>query len=396
MQVREVDVVIIGGGAAGLMCARVAGARGRRVVLVERNSEVGKKILISGGGRCNFTNLETPATSYHSTNPHFSKSALARYQPWDFIGLVQTHGIAYHEKTLGQLFCDHSARDIVGMLLDECASAGVVVETGCQVESVEAAQSGYVVETTTGTFRAESVVLAIGGLSIPKIGATDFGYQVAREFGVKVTELRPALVPLKLDPSVLPGYRELSGVSLDAVASNERVQFRENILFTHWGLSGPAILQISLYWEPGEAITLDLLPGMSAAELLLEAKGARPKVLAATVLKEHLPNRFVDVWCEAKLDEAGRPLADHKDGVLRTLGDELNGWSVVPTGTQGYKKAEVTRGGVSTEALSSKTLESKAHPGLYFIGEVVDVTGWLGGYNFQWAWASGHAAGQSV
>jgi len=364
----EADVVVIGGGAAGLMCAIEAGRRGRRVVLLEHAEKVGKKILISGGGRCNFTNLAASPENFLSANPHFAKSALSRYTQHDFIALVQKHRIAFHEKTLGQLFCDGSARQIVAMLLEECAAVGVDVRAAERVVSVERSDR-FTVTTDKGGVAAESVVLATGGLSIPKMGATGFAHDIARRFGLRITQTRPALVPLT---AKVP---ELSGVALDVVASLGRTKFREAMLFTHRGLSGPAILQISSYWQPGQEIAIDLLPGIDAAAFLKERRHARPKAELRTILGEVMPQRLAQVLA---LDGAAT----------------LNDWRITPTGTEGYAKAEVTLGGVDTAELSSQTMEAKKVPGLYVIGEAVDVTGWLGGYNFQWAWSSGWAAGQ--
>jgi predicted Rossmann fold flavoprotein len=387
------DVIVVGAGAAGLMCAAVAGARGQRVLVLESNAQVGRKILISGGGRCNFTNQTVTPSQYHSSNTHFARSALERYTSGDFIDLVRVHAIAFHEKKLGQLFCDDSARQIVEMLMRECEAGGVAVNCNVKVASVSG-DGPYVVSTEQGRYRTTSLVVATGGLSIPKIGATDFGYRLARQYGITVTELRPALVPLTFHESMPKGFTELSGTSVDAEVSYGKQSFRENILFTHWGLSGPAILQISLYWEPGMPININLMPDRDAAAWLLELKEMHPKMTVKGTLKRSLPARFGQAFSAAYCETDSKPLAEMKTKVLTDLGRRLNDWQVIPKGTQGYKKAEVTRGGVSTHELSSKTLEAKAMPGLYFIGEVVDVTGWLGGYNFQWAWASGAAAGQ--
>jgi len=364
------DVVVIGAGAAGLMCALRAGQRGRKVLLLDHAETVGKKILISGGGRCNFTNLGTEPEAFLSANPHFCKSALARYTQQDFIALVDRHRIAWHEKTLGQLFCDGSARQIVAMLLAECAAAGVDVRVGHRLTGVEKSDR-FTVRTDRGDFNAASVVLATGGLSIPKMGATSFAHDTARRFGLKITQTRPALVPLT---AKVP---EISGVSLDVVARCGKAQFREAMLFTHRGLSGPAILQISSYWQPGQEISIDLLPGLEAAQFLKERRHLRPKAELKTLLAEVMPQRLAEVLA------AG-------DATI------LNDWRVTPTGTEGYAKAEVTVGGIDTGGLSSKTMEARKVPGLYVIGEAVDVTGWLGGYNFQWAWSSGWVAGEAV
>jgi predicted Rossmann fold flavoprotein len=380
-----VDVVVIGAGAAGLMCAIEAGKRGRRVAVLEHSAQVGRKILISGGGRCNFTNLHTRADHFLSANPHFAKSALARYGPADFLAMIERHAIPYHEKTLGQLFCDRSARDVVDMLAKECAQAGVRIVTGCTVRGIA---PGYSLDTSAGEFRCESLVIATGGLSIPKIGATPFGYTIARQFGLRIVECRPALVPMVFSRSDAERYGGLAGVStlVDATAGGRT--FREKMLFTHRGLSGPAILQASSYWRPGEGIKIDLLPDVE----LTRPAGERIEI--RTLVSRFLPKRLADRWFE--IHGGSRPLAAIADRELDAISAALNNWCVVPQGTEGYEKAEVTAGGVDTSELSSKTLEAKKEPGLYFIGEVVDVTGHLGGFNFQWAWASGYSAGQYV
>ena len=377
------DVVVLGGGAAGLMCAMRAGQRGRRVLLLDHAEKVGKKILISGGGRCNFTNREARPEAFLSANPHFCKSALARYTQHDFIELVNKHRIAWHEKTLGQLFCDGSARQIVAMLLDECAAAGVDVRVAHKVTRVEKSDR-FTVATDHGDFSATSVVLATGGLSIPKMGATGFAHDVARHFKLRITDTRPALVPLTLP------VPEISGVSLDVEARCGRARFREALLFTHRGLSGPAILQVSSYWKPGQEIVVDLLPDLDAASLLKERKRTRPKAELRTILAEVLPQRLAQSLAPEGL------MANQRDRGLDTLARRLKTWTFVPTGTEGYAKAEVTLGGIDTDGLSSKTMEAKKVPGLFAIGEAVDVTGWLGGYNFQWAWSSGWVAGEAV
>lgn len=387
------DVVVVGGGAAGLMCAAVAGARGRRVVVIEHNEVVGRKIAISGGGRCNFTNVNTTAKNFISSNPHFAKSALARYTPADFVALVERHRIRYHEKKLGQLFCDDSSRRIIDMLLAECDDARVEVRTGCRVASARKAEEGlFALETNRETFESESLVVATGGLSIPKLGATDFGYRLARQFGLKVLSPEPALVPFTLARADLERFKELSGVSVHAAVSARGAEFVENILFTHRGLSGPAVLQISSYWSRGEAVSIDLVPGLDALGLLEGERASAAEV--STVLARQMPRRFAQSWCELYAPRG--PLRGMSAAELRATAERLKDWRVEPAGTEGFQKAEVTRGGVSTDELSSKTLESRRVPGLYFIGEVVDVTGHLGGYNFQWAWASAHAAGQYV
>jgi len=380
---RDFDVIVAGAGAAGLMCAIRTGQRGRRVLVLDHADKVGKKILISGGGRCNFTNLLSRPEAFLSANPHFCKSALARYTQHDFIALVEKHRIAWHEKTLGQLFCDGSARQIVAMLLAECEAAGVDVRAAHRITGIEKADC-FTVNTDHGAFTAASLVLATGGLSIPKMGATGFAHDVARRFGLALTETRPALVPFTLE------VPELSGVSLEVVARLGRIGFREAMLFTHRGLSGPAILQISSYWRAGQEISVDLLPDSDAARFLKERKRTRPKALLRTVLAELLPQRLAHGLAP---DGA---MANLRDRDLETLAARFKAWRVVPSGTEGYAKAEVTVGGVATADLSSRTLEANKVPGLYVIGEAVDVTGWLGGYNFQWAWSSGWVAGEAV
>lgn len=389
----QFDAVIVGAGAAGLMCAIAAGRRGRRVLLLDHADEPGKKILISGGGRCNFTNLRSGPECFLSANPHFCRSALARYTPQDFISLVEKHRIAFHEKTLGQLFCDGSARQVVAMLLAECEAAGVDLRLGRRITAIDGSD-GFRVETDRGNFAARTLVMATGGLSIPKMGATGFAHDVAKRFGIEITETRPALVPLTFATGDLDLMRSLSGVAVDAVVSCGQGSFREAILFTHRGLSGPAILQASSYWREGEAIILDLLPGTDAAAYLRERKRDRPKAEAKTILAEVLPQRLAHSLAEIHL--SARPLGEVADKALDGLGQRLNGWRLVPSGSEGYAKAEVTLGGVDTRTLSSKTLEAREVPGLHFIGEAVDVTGWLGGYNFQWAWSSGWAAGEAI
>ncbi len=387
----ETDVVVIGGGAAGLFCAIEAGKRGRRVVVLEHAERIGKKIAISGGGRCNFTNINTGPDNFISANPHFCKSALARYTPSDFISLVEKHGIPYHEKKLGQLFCDEGSRRIIEMLLTECEAAGVEIRCGAAVRRVEK-KVNFEVETETGRFVSRSLVVATGGLSIPTLGATDFGYRVARQFRLAIREARPALVPFTLSSRTQTELTTLSGISVDTLVSCRGQQFRENVLVTHRGLSGPAILQISSYWQPGAAIAINLLPEHDAWNLLREQRNR--EVDLANFLSQFLPRRFAHAWCT--LNAPSQPLKRFTSTQLADVAERLNHWEIVPSGTEGYKKAEVTAGGVATGELSSQTLEVKAVHGLYFIGEVVDVTGQLGGYNFQWAWASGYAAGQSV
>ncbi len=383
------DVIILGAGGAGLLCAATAGQRGRRVLVVDHADQPGKKILISGGGRCNFTNIQTAADRYLSANPHFAKSALGRYTPADFIALVDKHHIAWHEKTLGQLFCDGSARQIVEMLMAECAKGGVSFRFGQQVGEVR---------HTDGTFHiagasAPSLVVATGGPSIPKMGATGFAYDLARQFGLKVVEPRPALVPLTLGGEDIL-FRELSGVAAPVIAKAGKAGFAEAALFTHRGLSGPAILQISSYWRHGEPVNIDFLPGEDVTALLLAAKRTTPRATLRSILGTALPARLAEAL--ASRINAESNLADTPDRTLSEAGARLSNWAFHPNGTEGFAKAEVTIGGVSTADLNQKTLESRTLPGLHFIGEAVDVTGWLGGYNFQWAWASGVAAGEVV
>lgn len=390
--VRRADVIVIGAGAAGLMCAIAAGRRGRRVVVLEKGDRIGRKILISGGGRCNFTNLKVAASNFISRNPHFCKSALARFTPADFIALVERHGIAYHEKKLGQLFCDGSAKEIVAMLKSECDAAGVEIITGCDVSGVEK-RDLFAVATSSGSFEADSLVIATGGLTVPKI-ATDFGFRVARQFGVAVTSLMPALVPFSLSGDGWEALAALSGVSIDAIVTCGTASFRENILFTHKGLSGPAILQISSHWKPGERVFLNLTPHGPIEDELLRAKRRGDKTELKNFLARTFPRSFAEFFCGRYVPS--KPLNQCADKDLENLAALLAHWEITPSGTLGYEKAEVTLGGIDTDALSSKTMETKNVPGLHFIGEVVDVTGWLGGYNFQWAWASGYAAGTSA
>ena len=389
----KVDVLIIGAGAAGLMCAIAAGQRGRHVLAVDHANKVGKKILMSGGGRCNFTNTGATPANYLSANPHFAKSALARYTPADFIALVEKHRIAYHEKELGQLFCDDSSKQIVRMLLDECAAAGVTVEANCGVQRVRKTPEGFSVLTARGEVHADSLVVASGGLSIPSMGASGFGYELARQFGHAVLPTRAGLVPLTLSGKHQEHYQDLAGVALPAVETKVGKQsFRAGLLFTHRGISGPAILQISSYWQPGDDLRIDLLPDMDVSTYLVEQRTARPLAELKTVLGEVLPKRLAQRLCEQWFES--RPMRQYREAELEQIGAQLNAWPITASGTEGYRTAEVTLGGVDTDGLSSSTMQSKLVPGLYFIGEVVDVTGWLGGYNFQWAWASGQAAGE--
>jgi predicted Rossmann fold flavoprotein len=393
---RSADVIIIGGGAAGLMCAITAGQRGRSVIVLEGSNKIGKKILMSGGGRCNFTNLHTEPSRFISGNSHFCKSALSRYTQWDFIALVEKHGVAYHEKTLGQLFCDVSSKDIVTLLLDECVEAGVEVITDCSDAMVEQID-GFKISCSKGRFKSDSLVIASGGLSIPKMGASDFGYRVARQFDLNVLDYRAGLVPFTLTGALHDLSNRLSGVSCRVTVTANNTSFTEDMLFTHRGLSGPVMLQVSSYWQPGDSIEIDLMPGLDLAAEMLVAKSARPKSLLRAVLAERLPKALVAelqglLWSD--LSEV--PMAEMGNEQLRQIADSLQCWSIKPAATEGYRTAEVTLGGVDTNELSSKTMESGKHPGLFFIGEVVDVTGHLGGFNFQWAWSSGHAAGQAV
>ena len=384
----NVDVVVLGGGAAGLMCAIEAGKRGHRVVVLERAEKIGKKILISGGGRCNFTNLHCAPKNFFSRNPHFAKSALARYTPADFIAMVEKHGIAYHEKTLGQLFCDHSASQIVTMLEAECRAANVKIVAGTKIREASR-DTSFVVCCEGQEYHAAALVVATGGLSIPKMGATSFGYDLARQFGLKIVQTRPALVPLVFSSADRKRFSDLAGVSAEVIASAGKESFREKMLFTHKGLSGPAILQASSYWKEGESMRLDLAPERAATQKIRKA-GTRGMSVAEKALREFLPNRLAERWLESYPPKAWTNAA------LDAFEQKLHAWEIRPAGTEGYEKAEVTAGGVDTEELSSKTMESHKVRGLFFIGEVVDVTGHLGGFNFQWAWASGAAAGRAL
>jgi predicted Rossmann fold flavoprotein len=385
------DVIIIGAGAAGLMCAVEAGKRGRSVLVIEHNDKIGEKILISGGGRCNFTNLNADASNFISGNPHFCKSALSRYSASDFTALVDKHKIAYHEKKLGQLFCDESSRQIIDMLLRECREARVEFRVGCEVNEVRRVKRCEL-STSLGEYESDSLVVATGGLSIPQLGATNFAFSLARQFGLGVTKLRPGLVPLTFNPEDLRFFGKLAGISIDSVVSCGSASFRENILFTHRGLSGPGVLQSSSYWAEGEKLTINLLPDANVLEILLAAHKTTRELV--TVLDQHLPRRFAVEWCE-KLG-GSKPMQRFARKDLEGIAFGLHNWEVTPSGTEGFGKAEVTVGGVDTEGLSSKTMEARNVPGLFFIGECVDVTGWLGGYNFQWAWSSGWVAGQYV
>ena len=387
------DALILGGGAAGLMCAIEAGKRGRRVAVLERADRLGKKILISGGGRCNFTNIDCKPQNFLSSNPHFAKSALARYTPSDFIALVEKHGIPYHEKTLGQLFCDHSARDILAMLEAECQHAGVSIFPNTEIREVER-MTDFIVRAGNAEFKAAALVVATGGLSIPKIGATSFGYDLARQFGLAIREPWPGLVPLLLNAEDSSRYCDLAGVSTEVIASvntqDGRQQFHEKMLITHRGLSGPAILQISSYWKKPQPILIDLAPGREVTAAFRNSTTTRNQTTLQAELRKFLPNRLADRWLEAR---APTSWTNH---ALADLEKQTHAWTISPTGTEGYEKAEVTAGGVDADELSAKTMETRKVPGLFFIGEVVDVTGHLGGFNFQWAWASGAAAGRAL
>ncbi len=393
---KKIDVLVIGAGAAGLMCAIEAGKRGRTVVVVDHSTKPAEKIRISGGGRCNFTNIHTSPENFISENKRFCVSALKRYTQQDFIDLVNRHNIAWHEKTLGQLFCDESSFQIIDMLLDECDAADVTIKLNTEISNIiKRDDDGFDVTTRTGAqWTCESLVVACGGLSIPKIGATGFGYQIARQFGINVIPTRAALVPFVFDPDLRARTGELSGISVDAIVQCNKKQFREGLLFTHRGLSGPSILQISSYWNEGDSITVNLNPEEDAFDLLKTAKGENPKQAVHTVLSRILPNRLAQMI--AATHGLDRPIGETGDKALRKLAMDVNQWALTPSGTEGYRTAEVTVGGVDTNALSSKTMEARDVPGLYFIGEVVDVTGHLGGFNFQWAWSSGWSAGQVV
>jgi len=396
-RVEQLDVVVIGGGAAGLMTAITAARRGRRVLVVDHANKMGKKILMSGGGRCNFTNLEIAPHNYLSENVHFCKSALARYTQWDFIGLVCEHGIGYHEKSLGQLFCDDKAVGILNMLLDECAKAGAEIRTHCDIEAVTALTGGnyrYQLDTSLGRLQAQSLVVATGGLSIPTMGATGLGYELAEQFGLELLPRSAGLVPFTLEKQLVDKFLPLAGNALPVVVTCGEQSFSESLLFTHRGLSGPVILQISSYWQPGQTLSIDWFPSEDMAAWLLAAKHERGKSELRTLLSELATKKWATVFCEHWFDS--QPMANYTDADLKTMGERLNHWEIMPAGTEGYRTAEVTLGGVNTNGVSSKTMEAKNQPGLYFVGEVLDVTGWLGGFNFQWAWASGYAAGEVV
>ncbi|MEE1657263.1 NAD(P)/FAD-dependent oxidoreductase [Microvirga sp. CF3062] len=390
----QFDVVVIGAGAAGMMCAVEAGKRGRSVLVIDHAAKPGEKIRISGGGRCNFTNLNASPANFISQNPSFAISALRRYTQRDFIALVERYGIAYHEKTLGQLFCDGSSKQIIDLLLNEMRQVDVELRLSTSVHSVEKTSEGLSLKLSQGAVQCRSLVVASGGKSIPKMGATGFGYDLAQQFGLKIVETRPALVPLTLEPTLLERLAPLAGVAVDAVAGCGKTQFAEALLFTHRGLSGPSILQISSYWREGDEITLSMLPGVNLFEELRAARAQNGRQALQTSLSVFLPKRLAQLIAETEKGPAN--LADYSDKRLRAVEEAVNRWRFKPTGSEGYRTAEVTLGGVDTRELDSRTMEAKAVPGLYFIGEVVDVTGWLGGYNFQWAWSSGWCAGQAA
>ncbi|MDD2801608.1 MAG: NAD(P)/FAD-dependent oxidoreductase [Methylobacter sp.] len=390
----ETDVVIIGAGASGLMCAIEAGKRGRRVLVIDHANKAGKKILMSGGGRCNFTNLSIEPRNYLSHNPHFCKSALSRYSQWDFLSLVTRYQIPHHERAHGQLFCNDSARDILTMLLTECENAGVVIKLDTSIDSLSKSADGFHLITSAGHFACQSLVVASGGLSIPKMGATPFGYKIAEQFDIPVRPTYAGLVPFTLQPEDKEKFSALSGIAVPCVVSNPKQHFAENVLFTHRGLSGPAILQISSYWRPGEKVEINLLPHSDLEQELKTQRQQKQKGKLKTVLEARLPKRLLS--CLLSEQSLNTTLPDMSDKHIGQIAEQINCWTIKPNGTEGYRTAEVTCGGVDCNALSSKTMESKRIPGLYFIGEVVDVTGWLGGYNFQWAWSSGWCAGQSV
>lgn len=394
MNAEQFDVLIIGAGAAGMFAAAEAGKRGRSVLIIDHASSAGEKIRISGGGRCNFTNVNTSPKQFLSNNPHFCISALKRFTARDFIKRVDARGIAYHEKTLGQLFCDGSAQQIIDMLLDDMDAAGVILRLETQVFDIEKIETGFAVRLSSGPVHCQSLIIATGAKSIPKMGATSFGYRVAEQFGLTLTDTRPALVPLTFEPHMLDRLKALAGVAVDAVVSHGKVKFREALLFTHRGLSGPAILQVSSYWREGDEIKIDLSPDKDVYEYLRQARQANGKQEPQTVLSHLLPKGVAQFVCD-HIFVTGR-LADLSDKKLQTIADAVHRWSIKPSGSEGYRTAEVTLGGVSTDDLDQKTMESKNTKGLYFIGEVVDVTGWLGGYNFQWAWSSAWVAGNAA
>lgn len=396
------EVLIIGAGASGLYCAMTAAQRGRSVLVIDHANKAGKKILMSGGGRCNFTNYVVQPDNFIGHNPHFCKSALTRYNPWEFIALVEKHNIAYHERDYGQLFCDNSSKDILNLLLDECAEAGAKVQLKTDIIAIkplhqDSDMPGFIIETSKGKIYCHSLVIATGGLSIPTMGATGFGYDVAEQFGHQIIKTSAGLVPFTFTDKVGEMIASLAGISLDVIAFNERISFPRPMLFTHRGLSGPAMLQLSNYWQLGESIHINLVPNVNVSERLRQAKVDHPKQLVRSVLAEYFPKKLLLALQELHWPGyKDKELANIKDEILEDIGDKINNWTLKPSGTEGYRTAEVTRGGINTNEVSSKTFESKLQPNLYFIGEVLDVTGWLGGYNFQWAWASGKACGEAV
>lgn len=391
----KTDVIVIGAGAAGLFCAAEAGKRGRKTWVLDHAKKVGRKILMSGGGRCNFTNMYCGPENFISQNPHFCKSALNQYTQWDFIGLVSDYKIPNHEKTLGQLFCDDSAKDIVNLLLNECQKHDVTIQTQTEILSLEATDGGFALKTNKGDMWCESLVIATGGLSMPKLGASPFGYKIAEQFGHQIEPTRAGLVPFTLHEEDKKVLAELSGVSVPASASCNDTSFNESMLFTHRGLSGPAMLQISSFWHPGQTLDIDLSPSMDLAQSLLQEQQGSPKAQLSTVLSHHYPKRVVQILLPY-LGIQSKPMNQYQGQQLAHIAQKLHQWQIKPNGTEGYRTAEVTLGGVSTDQVSSKTMESRLQPGLFFVGEVLDVTGWLGGYNFQWAWSSGWVAGQGV
>ncbi|HRE41925.1 MAG TPA: NAD(P)/FAD-dependent oxidoreductase [Ignavibacteria bacterium] len=385
---KSFDVIIIGGGAAGLFCAALAGKRGKSVLVLEKSEKIGKKILISGGGRCNFTNINTKPENFISANPHFCKSALAGFSPNDFIALIEKYKIPYHEKKLGQLFCNNSSREIVDMLQTECALSNVQIQTHCEINSISKSDS-FTINSNKGQFSCNSLVIATGGISIPKMGATDFGYNIAKQFGLKLTQISPGLVPLVINKNP---FADLSGISIDCIASIGKISFRENLLFTHKGLSGPAILQISNYWKKGSSIKINLLPEIHIKDFINKNKSSKREL--SNHLSDLLPKRFVEYFCNSYFKS--KPINILSEKEISKLSELIHTFNLLPDGTEGFEKAEVTLGGVDTSELSSKTMESTKVKGLFFIGEVIDVTGWLGGYNFQWAWSSAHATSRFV
>lgn len=391
----KTDVIVIGAGAAGLFCAAEAGKRGRKTWVLDHAKKVGRKILMSGGGRCNFTNMYCGPENFISQNPHFCKSALNQYTQWDFIGLVSDYKIPNHEKTLGQLFCDDSAKDIVNLLLNECQKQDVTIQTQTEILSLEATDGGFALKTNKGDMWCESLVIATGGLSMPKLGASPFGYKIAEQFGHQIEPTRAGLVPFTLHEEDKKVLAELSGVSVAASASCNDTSFNESMLFTHRGLSGPAMLQISSFWHPGQTLDIDLSPSVDLAQSLLQEQQSSPKAQLSTVLSHHYPKRVVQTLLPY-LGIQNKPINQYQGQQLAHIAQKLHQWQIKPNGTEGYRTAEVTLGGVSTDQVSSKTMESRLQPGLFFVGEVLDVTGWLGGYNFQWAWSSGWVAGQGV